>query len=513
MDKIFQEVLQQLRGIWRRRWYIVLVAWVVSVAGWAWINTLPDRYEASAQIHVNTDSILQPLLRNLTVTPNTEQRVRMMTQTLLTTSNLEQVARDVELDLRSGSDRDQDDVVEELRRNIRLVSRGGGDNLYTIRYTSADPEEAKDVVQAVVNLFMEGGIGVGRQDLLGSQRFIEAQVESYREKLAEHERKVEDFKREYAQLLPGQGGRDYYSRLEAIEGQLRQARLELREAENRKETFARQLEGEEPVLLGEQDQNTDFEDPELDHRLSNLRNNLDELRRRYTDQHPDVISVRRIINELEQEKEARAAARPAQSPASFQESLNPFQQHLTFSLSEAESRVASLRVRVEDFEERYQELKDQVDRIPRIESEYASLQREKNVVRNNYEQLLNTRERASMSGDVESQTEAVDFRVVEPPRQPSRPSDPNRPLLASAVLLLGVGAGTGLAFLLGQLRSTVTSRTALAELTGRPVLGMISYVDTRQTLRRGRLSMAGFSVVGAVLVLVYAAVLASYFLR
>jgi len=508
MDKILEQVLFQIRGVWRRRWYIAVVGWVVAVAGWVWVDTLPDRYQASAQIHVNTDSVLQPLLRNLTVRPDTEQRVRMMTQTLLTRSNLEKIAREVELDLRSGHSQDKDAIVDELDRNIRLGGLGGRDNLYTVSYTSRNPEEAKEVVQAVVNLFMEGGISVGRQDLLGSRRFIEAQVESYRATLAEHEQKIEDFRREHSNIL---SGRDYYGRLRSIEEQLEQARLELREAENRKNTLSRQLEGEDPVLLVDEPGNQNHADPELDGRISALQSNLDELRRRYTDEHPDVTSVRRIIAELEEEKAERAAQQPPR-PAAPQETMTAFQQHLNFSLAEAESNVASLTVRVEEYEKRLQALKEQVDRIPRIESEYASLQRNKNVIQGNYEQLLATRERAAMTGDVESQTEAVDFRIIEPPRVPSSPSDPNRPLLASAALVLGIGAGTGLAFLLGQIRRTVTSRSQLAELTGRPVLGMVSYVETRKGRRRWRWSMAGFTVVVGVLVLVYSAVLASYFL-
>ncbi|WP_290653155.1 XrtA system polysaccharide chain length determinant [Aquisalimonas sp.] len=507
MDKILEQVLLQVRGVWRRRWYIALVAWVVAIAGWVWVDTLPDRYQASAQIHVNTDSVLQPLLRNLTVRPDTEQRVRMMTQTLLTRANLEKVAREVELDLRSGHSQDKDAIIDELDRNIRLGGLGGRDNLYTVSYTSRHPEEAKEVVQAVVNLFMEGGISVGRQDLLGSRRFIEAQVESYRETLSDHERKIEEFRREHSNIL---SGRDYFGRMRNLEEQLQQARLELREAENRRETLSRQLEGEEPVLLGENPGNQNHADPELDGRISTLRSNLDELRRRYTDEHPDVTSVRRIIAELEEERAERVAQMPP--TPSPQQTMTALQQHLNFSLAETESSVASLTVRVEEYEKRLQALKEQVDRIPRIESEYASLQRKKNVIQANYEQLLATRERAAMTGDVESQTEAVDFRIIEPPRVPSSPSDPNRPMLASAALLLGLGAGTGLAFLLGQLRSTVTSRSQLAELTGRPVLGMVSYVETRKGRRRWRWAMAGFTVVVGVLVLVYGAVLASYFL-
>lgn len=503
MDKILEEVLLQIRKTWQRRWFIVPIAWLVAVAGWFWVDTLPDRYEASAQIYVNTESVLQPLLGGMTVTPNTEQRVRMMTRTLLSRSNLERVVRDAELDLLGDSDASQDQLIDQLSNSIRLQGAGSRDNVYTIRYASGDPDKAHDVVQTLVNMFMEGGIGSGRTDLASSQRFIESQIQNYREQLEEKESAIEEFKRDHAGLTPGQSG-DYYNRLERVKDQLEQARLELREAENRRDTYQAQLDnaaeleqpGEGPV------------DPALQERIQNLENRLDELRQRYTDEHPEVASTLRILEDRKAERERQREQ--AGGPGSDREDV--FRQQVRLSLSEAESRVSSLSARVEEFENRLDRLEEAVDRIPQIESQYASLMREKNVIQSNYEQLLDRRERAFMSGQVETQTDAVDFRVIEPPRKPNQPSDPNRPMLASAALVLGVGAGTGFAFLLAQLRATVTSRNKLAELTGRPVLGAVSFVETPRGRWRRRLANTVFFAALGLLFAVYAAVIASYFL-
>ena len=119
-------------------------------------------------------------------------------------------------------------------------------------------------------------------------------------------------------------------------------------------------------------------------------------------------------------------------------------------------------------------------------AEYTQLTRNYDIYKQNYDDLLKRRESVTMSGDVESKTDTVDFRVIDPPFVPSKPAWPNRPLLLSLVTLGGLGAGVAVAFLLSQLRRTVTDRRVLRELTGLPLLGAVSRVETDESLRRKR---------------------------
>jgi polysaccharide chain length determinant protein (PEP-CTERM system associated) len=502
MDKLLEQVLIQVRATWRRRWWILLVAWIVAVGGWAWQNTLPDVYSASAQVHVNTDSVLRPLMRGMSVTPDTEQRVQMMSRTLLTRENLEKVARQVDLDLLVDGDRTMDQIVDQLSGNVRLTS-GRGNDIYTVRFQHEDPKVAQDVVQAVLDMFIETGLGGARQDLFGSQRFIETQIASYRERLDEQERRIEEFKREHVGLLSSRGG-NHYERMEAVEERLRAAELELREAQNQRAIYSRQVAGEEPGLFTHS-QGRGAGDPELEARIQSLRRNLDELRRRYTDEHPDVQAVRRMIAELEEERDLQPTIAGGASMGG--DSGDVFYQQVRLALTQAESRVAALQTRVAELREQRERLADAVDRIPRIESEFASMQRDYNVLKSNYDQLLATRERAILSREVETGAEMVDFRVLEPPRLPNAPSSPDRPILVTGVLVLGLGAGTGFAFLLAQLRATFHSPRTLTELTGRPVLGSVSRVRTAREAWRRRMAFLAFLAVAGLLAAAYAVVL------
>ncbi|WP_018880166.1 XrtA system polysaccharide chain length determinant [Thioalkalivibrio sp. ALE9] len=500
MEKIVQELWQHVRGTWRKRWWILPIAWLVCIGGWAYAHNLPDTYQADARIYVNTQSVLDPLLRGMTVRPNTEQRLRMITRTLLSRDNLEEIARESDLDVLTGN-ASLDAQVALLRSRLTLEG-GERDNIYSVRFRHSNPEVAYRVVRETVDLFMARGMGDSRLDLTTSQQFIERQLENYEQQLQEKEAEIEQFKRDNARFLSGDG--NFYSRLERTRDQLQQARLQRREAESRLQTLERRAREGRASGVGP----GGYENSELDRRISELQENIDAMRLRYTDEHPDVVSSRRILVELEErrEREAQEFARNPQAiqrPGSSNEALQN-------AISETESEIASLTTRIAEFEERVARLEGDVDRAPAVESELTSLTRNYDVLRNSYRQLQDRREQAVMSEAVESQTDAVDFRVLEPPRQPTAPASPDRPMLATAVLLVGLGAGTGFAFLLSQLRRTISSSQQLAAVTGRPVLGSVSRVRTPMTRHRRLSELAVFAAALGTLVVVYAVVMGLY---
>ncbi|WP_038052623.1 XrtA system polysaccharide chain length determinant [Thioalkalivibrio sp. ALJ1] len=500
MEKIVHEFLQHARATWRRRWWILPIAWLVCLVGWVYVHNLPDVYEADSRVFVNTQSVLDPLLRGMTVRPDTEQRLRMITSTLLSRDNLEQIARDSDLDVLIGNS-SLDAHVSLLRSGLTLEG-GQRDNIYRVSFRHHNPDVAHQVVRETVNLFMERGMGDSRLDLTTSQQFIERQLESYERQLQEKEEEIEQFKRDNARFLSGDG--NFYSRLERAREQLRQVRLQEREAQSRLQTLQRRAaESSGPAAVAR------YQNPELDRRINDMQENLDAMRQRFTDEHPDVVSTRRILNELEERRE-REAAEYAQNPSTIQVPGSGGSDPLEVAITETQSELASLRTRVQDFEERVETLEGDVDRAPAVESELTSLTRNYDVLRDSYRQLQNRREQAVMSGEVEMQTDSVDFRVLEPPRRPSAPASPDRPLLATGILLLGLGAGTGFAFLLSQMRRTVGDSRQLAEVTGRPVLGTVSRVRTSNHRRRRFSELVFFALGVGSLLLVFAAVMALY---
>ncbi|HCB12232.1 MAG TPA: chain length-determining protein, partial [Gammaproteobacteria bacterium] len=161
MNEIIGQLLDYLRGIWRNRWYTLICAWIVCLIGWVVVYRMPDQYQASARVFVDTQSVLRPLLQGLAVSVNPDAQIGLMTRTLLSRPNLEKIARNADLDIRAQDTEALDNLLNGLQKRIQLAS-GGRENLYTITFIDRDPQLAKKVVQAVVTVFVENLLGETR---------------------------------------------------------------------------------------------------------------------------------------------------------------------------------------------------------------------------------------------------------------------------------------------------------------------------------------------------------------
>ena len=488
MHEILAKLMSYLRAMWLRRWYAVIAAWLIAILGWAWVYVTPNQYEATARVYIDTQNMLKPLMSGLTVAPNMDQIVTMMTRTLISRPNMEKVARMTDLDVRAKTPKETEALLDGLASDIKLSANARGDDLYVISYRHRDPEIAKRVVQSLLTILVEGSLGTKRKDTDTAKRFIEDQLKGYEEKLIAAESALKDFKQKHVGLMPGQGG-DYFTKLAGAQQSLSEAQLALREAESRRDQLKRQLQDEDPEVKGSEAATAN---PEIDARIQDLQKRLDQLRLVYTERHPDVVATKRLVDQLEQQKKDEAKTRKP-TAASAGSSPNPFYQQLGISLAEAEANVASLRARTGELSGRLGQLKQAVNMVPQVEADLTQLTRDYEVNKTNYDQLLTRRESAEISGEMESKTEVIDFRVVDPPRVPSKPAFPNRPLLISLVLLGALGGGLALAFVVSQIIPVVPDRIALKDLADYPILGSVSMVwsDTQKRQRkRGILAYA-----------------------
>src|SRR5690349_15580576 len=158
MQEVVQQILSLLRGIWHRRWVGLAVAWVAAIIGIAVVYRIPERYEASARVYVDTESLLRPLLAGLAIQPNLDQQVALMSRTLISRPNVEKLIRMADLDLRTGSAADREELVDKVTKTIRLEGNVT-QNLYIISYRDENPVEAKKVVQSLLTIFVESSLG------------------------------------------------------------------------------------------------------------------------------------------------------------------------------------------------------------------------------------------------------------------------------------------------------------------------------------------------------------------
>jgi polysaccharide chain length determinant protein (PEP-CTERM system associated) len=510
MHELVQQVLANLKTVWHFRWYAVISAWVIAAGGWIVVYKMPNRYEADARVYVDTQSVLRPLLSGLTVDSNLEQMIMIMSRTLMSRPNLEKLIQMAGLDGGVKTDEEKEYLVTRLASAISI--KGAGRDLYAISYVDKDPQIAKRVVQSVLKLFMDGSLVNNREDSDSARRFIDEQLKNYRDKLEASETAITEFKRRNLGLMPGQGP-GYFTRLDEAKAALKQAKLELREAENSRDSIARRLASESEVaaVLDDRVAGEGSTESDIDVRIRTLGQKLDELRTTYTEEHPDIVAIARIIGQLKDQRELEIKQKRAEvkqnGPLPISQAKNPVYQQLTISLTAAEASLAAMRTRVAEYTERYIELQTAANAVPEVEAAYVQLTRDYEVNKTRYDELLKRRDTARITEDVDKTNATGAFRVIDPPQVPLRPKSPKRGLLMTIVLFLAIAGGLAVAFLLSQIRPTFNDERKLSEISGVRVLGTVPMVwnDSQKARRHLKLVSLLFSL--ASLLSAYAAIM------
>jgi polysaccharide chain length determinant protein (PEP-CTERM system associated) len=506
MEELLSQLQTLVKGVSKYRWYAMAIAWVVTLGGSVAIFSLPDTYQSSARVFVDTQSVLKPLLSGMTSVPNVEQQVSIMSRTLLSRPNIERVIRMVDLDIKTGTAKDKEKLIDDLISKIKINGTIQND-IYTISYTGENPRLTKDVVQSLLTIFVEGSFGGKKNDSAKAIQFIDEQIKTYEDKLATAENALKEFKIKHMGLLPRQGS-DYGSKLLEMSDELNQARLELREAEQARDAIKRQISGDD---TGAAQATPAGVNPEIDERIQALYKNLDSLRMQFTEQHPDIVSAKRLIAQLEARKAEEAKVKKTGGDPGAH--YSPMLQQLKVSLSTAEARVASMRARVEEYSSRVTRLKEMSLAAPEIETQLAQLNRDYQINKENYEKLVASREAAKLSGELSATTEMMTFRVVDPPTLPLHPTGPKRPLLFAGLLAGALAAGIAFAFLMSKIRPTFLSQNELRNETGLPILGSVTMIWTDQEKQRRRKRLYAFGLSFASLVVIYGGVIAVTLLK
>ncbi|HSI23355.1 MAG TPA: XrtA system polysaccharide chain length determinant [Methylophilaceae bacterium] len=499
MEDLTTHLIPYVKGTWKYRWYGVVAIWFVAIIGWLVVHELPDNYESSARIYVDTESVLKPLLAGMAQPPNVEQQVTIMSRTLISRPNVERVIRMVDLDLKTRTAQESDQLVQNLMDDIEIEATGR-DNLFTISYANEDRRIAKGVVQSLLTIFVEGSLRDSKQNTVSAIRFIDEQIKEYEQKLLNAETALKTFKQKNMGIMPRQN-RDFATQLGEVSDNLNQARLELKEAEQARDALKSQIAGNEPDIIVDEAPVTMAATPEIDERIQSLNKHLDSLRLQYTEQHPDIVGAKRLIKQLEERKKEetklieerqREEAKQIQQSGDPGKNYSPMLQQLNVALAEAEARVASMRARVEEFNARFNQIRSMGNAVPEVEAALAQLNRDYEVNKANYEKLLERREAAKMSGDMRATTELMTFRIIDPPTDPQTPTGPNRGLLYSLVLVLALASGVGVAFMMSQINPTFHSQSSLRETTGRPILGTVAMMWTGPEIVKRRKKLFAF---------------------
>jgi polysaccharide chain length determinant protein (PEP-CTERM system associated) len=482
MQENVSDFLGEVRSALRFRWYGMIVIWVACLVGWTYVTRLPDVYESSARVFVDTNSVISRILGDDSdATPEVQDRIAYIREALLGRVRLEKAMTEAGLAGNITSDRQREAMLSRLKNDISIESSGGNnitraDNIYTIGYQHSNRDTAVAVVSTLLDTFVSDTVDESRRSGESAEQFLDARVTEYEKRLADSEEALATFKRENADRLPGAEG-DYYDRMRAETDALADARRELRLLQSKRSQLESQLTEQATVVANADPSAADnLPANSLDARIRDHQTQLDLALLQYTDRHPDVISLRGTLEHLKAQRDEQLAALGIEGAdlELYMLGSNPVRQALQIELNDTDVEIATLTADVEDRTETVEELQGLINELPRVEAQLAQLNRDYDVVYEQYLALVRSREAQGLTLKA-TDTQEAEFRVLDPPLATLDPVGPRRIPMYVGVFLLALGAGAVLCYGCAQLWPVFGRARALRQAVGLPVLGTVSH--------------------------------------
>ncbi|MEN8205328.1 MAG: XrtA system polysaccharide chain length determinant [Pseudomonadota bacterium] len=498
MHEKINEIYGYLHGFWRYRWSSLLIAWIVGVVGWLVVYGLPDQYKARAAVHIDTSSIMKPLLKGLAVETDPNEQLMVMTRVMLSRENLLKVMRETDMDLEADTPEEKEVMVRELASDIGLgtgsSNNRSGSSIYTISYKSPSPQMAYNVVSTLLNTLIENTLNSSRTDTIMAQDFLGEQIAEYEKRLAASEKRMAEFKKKNVGFMPNEKG-SYYSRLQRAEEEIAATKSKLRLAKQRHADLQQQLSGEAEVNVGIS--------AESAVRLRNYQDKLDDLLMQFTNEHPDVQAMRTRIARL---RASMAAGEEVTGSGSL-DKTSVLYQEMKIQESNARLEVGKLQIMLAEQQRNLEELQQSIDIIPQVEADLAKLDRDYQLTKKRYLNLVERRESARLAQKVEQNSNEITFKVVDAPVVPLIPSSPDRPLLLAGVLVAALAAGAAWSVLMFLLFPTFVDFKQLRKAIDLPVLGAVRLQMTGEQISHRKTQLTSFLLAMSLLFGVFGGVL------
>jgi polysaccharide chain length determinant protein (PEP-CTERM system associated) len=345
----------------------------------------------------------------------------------------------------------------------------------------------------------ESLLNSSRTDTVVAQKFLDNQIKEHEERLRVAEKKLAEFKKQNIGMMPDESG-GYYSRLQAAQNKTDETRTKLRLAVQRRAELYKQLKGESPILRSG---GSNVSGSNL---LSEYERRLDILLTKYTEQHPDVVTLRQQIKELKTNPENSSSVKKSENSQITTE-FNPVYQDLKIEATKADVEVEALKVQLSEQQRLVENLRGLVDSIPEVEAKLAELNRDYEVTHQRYLELVDRRESARMSDMADQSSSEMTIRVIEAPVVPVIASGPNRKLMLWGVLLVAFTAGFGWCVIRYIINPTVTNTKQLREELEIPIFGTVSHILTRGHLIKRSIQLGAFLAAALLLVMLFGVVM------
>jgi polysaccharide chain length determinant protein (PEP-CTERM system associated) len=502
----------------RRRRVLALLPFLFVLAAAASLAIfLPGLWTSRALIFVDRQQIPESFVKS-TVTGDLESQLLTLSQEILSRDRLGKIIDEQNLYAESRGSRSMDELVERMRRDIRIDLAGDRERrrdartvAFTVAYTASDPHTAAAVANRLADLYVQENLKFRERQAAGTTEFLEGQLREVRERLQVQERRIADYKEKYIGELPEQNEANLRT-MDRLQAQLQLAHENGRRANERRQLITQSLADIDQTsgmtAAGGGPNVTPADSAAA--RLNLLKQELAQMQTRYSDKYPDVISLKEQIRVLEgrvaqeeqqQQQQQAAAARTA--PRKEGRELraapqNPYIVSLMQQLDQANVEAKTTADEIAALNRQIAQYQRRIENAPRREQELALLTREYDTTREQFKSLLAKRGEADMASELELRKKGESFRIIEAASLPERPTGPNRLRLLLVGVLLAAGAGALAVVLAEQVDTSYRSVDEIRASVPVPVLSTIPKITTERdrarVARQRRLATAGVAL-------------------
>jgi polysaccharide chain length determinant protein (PEP-CTERM system associated) len=478
MDTI--DITKYLDMALRRKYWIIIPFLLTLLAGLGYSLRLPKIYEAKTLILVQAQKVPQEYVRAI-VSTSVQDRLRTITQQVTSRTNLEKIMGEYPPYGKLGSTMSIDDKVDLLRKRIKIDvnkgRRGQEPSAFTISFRDSDPKRAMQITNALASNFISENLKIRESHALGTSIFLSDEVESIKKRLMDKEADLKKYRERYMGGLPEQLQTNL-TILGNLQSQADQYNDNLRDAENRKIIIQQQIALAKKAfsistspLPGQSDDVRN---------LFSLRNQLSSLEARYTQKHPDVIRLKKMIAGLEKEQPDLSDLDSMPNEAAKFSGVN---QTLRRQFLDIELTLINLKTDLKGTKSQIKWYQAKVEDTPKREQELLSLNRDYGNLQGLYNSLLNRKLEAEIAVSMEKKQKGEQFRVIDPAKVPSKPVEPDVRKLLLMTLALGLGLGAGLAYLVEMMDTSFKTPEELEQEIQLPVLVSMPFRYTVKELR------------------------------
>lgn len=478
-------------GILKRRgWIIALPAILLALIGYGITYLVTPQYVSQTLILVEQqkvpDEYVKPVLEE-----DLTARLASMKEQILSRSRLEPIIE--RFNLYAKDKGSMDDRIDQTRKNIDIkpihseMARTGGLPGFFISFKDADPHTAQQVCGEIASLFVTANLNARAQSAEGTTDFLKSQLDAAKRSLDDQDAKLAAFQQKYMGRLPGEEMPNM-NMLTSLNTQLDASTQALTRMEQDKSYIEAMISQQQGLNASVGEKGGAAAPGALQAQLQSLQAEEAELTKRYTDDYPDVLAVRRRIKEVRAQIAAEPAAPVPETKVSSaaSHSDSPALQQLRAQVRSLDQGIQAKRHEQGLIQNQVRVYQDRISSSPAIQEEYKTLTRDYTTAQSFYDELRKKMQQSSMATDLERRQQGEQFSVMDQPNLPDGPMFPRRGVFVGAGFMGGLILGIILVAWREYRDTALRSERDVWAFTKLPTLGVISLSGEVTELTRPR---------------------------